>query len=193
MDSSRIRDFQLHRNWIFLTQKFQEIEPEIGKAKADGRTFVPCEQCRHEAAERKEEEPPLFSYSCWVCRRRTPFLDMECPECSKRLVVYEDARGECDCGFSACLDWLAEQLDDGFHKPSEEPFPDGIYCGECLALEQPSVIGFRGSYLCICCLVQHDSVDGCEWCSQTYAGKDMEGSMLGGCEVCDGRLGWRDD
>ncbi|QWT22505.1 hypothetical protein KPL74_11010 [Bacillus sp. NP157] len=174
---------------------FDQLQPVIKEAQANGASFVACVSCSMNAAEVTKTRDWLRSYSCRVCKGDWSELDMACPSCDTggTLMAYEPFTcNESSCGHTVDVDELYDALDDD---PSTyDNYLDAVTpanCDECQGHQ--TVCAFREEYLCVNCLSVFESLSACGWCGE-FGTEPRKHSEWSGCEHCDGKAGHvRDD
>ena len=162
------------------------MTPEIEAEIASGVEYAPCLSCRFGASRIDERPEPLYEAACRVCGAERDFLRVPCPGCGATITV--DDYGEADCpneDFTTDIEWLVKK-----YGPYEDPKEDSkiAYCSNCERVE-PSAIPFADfDYLCLSCVVVHDSARRCGWCGVLNASL-AEDSYLTGCAMCEGKFG----
>lgn len=122
--------------------------------------------------------------------------EIRCPSCHSSLIKAGDNNQfsiftSLGCGFCGEAfefgDVMNQCLEDcEYFSDSEEGF---AYCNDCEYTGQPSVVlTTDNEWLCLSCLVTHDQVDFCGYCSEFVAG-GLEDSYMSGCLMCDGQMG----
>ena len=184
------RLFRGHR--LYLKARFDSLSEELRKRKSEGKQIVECPVCRNEAIEVEEIREALFGGQCLVCRIRSRWLIVKCPQCEAELKIEADDGATCEaCKQHFNSEDLVSELneDNALHDHSEIADTPGN-CSECSGYH--SIIAFKGYYLCTSCLQDCDDLQICGWCNEANNG-DMTDSEWKGCSVCDGRVGWEGD
>jgi hypothetical protein len=174
-----------HRQYLQIT--FEQLQPEIQRKIAQGRTIEECLSCEFLAAEVTQVVGVLKNCDCLVCQLTTTYVDVSCPSCAN-LVRFVDE------GFSQCTSCnekfepadLATLLDDD-ERGTKDYFEHGMpaHCVACDGYE--TVVHHGGMCVCGSCLKAYgeDEMHQCNWCGNLNAG-DLEESAAIGCVACDG-------
>jgi hypothetical protein len=164
-DIERLHEL-VYGNRKYLEAKYNELKPQIAEEKSSDIPYSKCSLCGYESARFSEISELLHSNHCIVCHHEDNYLNIECPECKKNIVVKDMGEGKCECGFTTDFNFLMEEL-----APYQDPKEDPViaYCAEC-GHPEPSVIPFgEFNHLCLYCLRLHDSVGQCNFCGELNA------------------------
>ena len=187
---------RLHRLMMrhreYLNVRYESMVDHVKQLKNDGARFKSCVACGFESAVVTHLLGRISEEKCLVCDHGQYVLSFDCPSCGHKVeAAYDGCRscGNCDETFSS--EDIYEILDGG---AGHAAYLDGdftvINCGFCDGYH--SVIPYEGQYVCASCLEITSQYETCEWCHEGNTG-DMENSLWGGCNFCDGRSGWMKD
>src|ERR1035437_6177562 len=92
-------DMAMRKHRQFLQARFSVLEAEIlAKTKA-GSVFHECPSCGFSALEEVDSDFPALEFNCAVCNFSSNGVSIECPDCSKQMVLIEEPWHHCpDCG-----------------------------------------------------------------------------------------------
>jgi len=165
------------RKHPFLLFLYQQRKPEIEKAKNRGKTILKCWSCKFDASIRKETAKCLFLDHCLVCNFAVNTFGHAC-DCGGVAQIIDCGGGNCEaCGQEFKLNDLLEEYDE-----SGNVYRDGIYCSEC---EGPNVVPWEDKWLCLHCIILHQNIQQCDWCTEMVTG-EHEFSSIFGCFMCPG-------
>jgi hypothetical protein len=181
----------------YLQTRFDKLQPKISQLRARGSVGI-CAACGFEASRTNSVFQGLSQTSCLVCLRTERSYRFSCTDedCEGEVVVSEDGTAECDlCDISMTLQDVADNVGEPSHPSDGEDWTQG-YCSDCESHEiyGGTVVQIADSdhYLCLACLQDHDRFSQCEFCGELITA-DPEGTYIGGCLMCDGKLGWDGD
>ncbi len=198
-------------NERFLKEKFELVGKNIQDKKAQGITFIKCEFCHFDAAQKHEIGNIRFKTDCLVCNSTADFVQLDCAKCGYTTnFLLDDGFSVCEnCKepFSAsellATTFTLENLDDADltidylvsaigDTPPYSDDSDRYYCLSCQYLEEPSVVYIDEEWQCVNCQTSHQDVRMCEWCGEPIAGYLEEDTYTYGCNLfCDGSIGYQ--
>jgi hypothetical protein len=183
------QQLQTHRE--FLSNKFELLKPDLARERENGRKIVACPLCRFESNRLTQIFNLIHDGACAVCQAQRRFISATCPHCDTETWV-AGADDLCrKCGASIEVQTLIAQYHVAQSPKSEAIEPSIAFCGLC-GTGEPTAIELGDHWVCLNCLAIPGTAENCEWCGALTAGL-RENSYLEGCEICDGRLGHRDD
>ena len=179
----------------YLAAKFQALRPELAARQKQGSRATECGACGYKAAIPKQLDPAIAETRCLVCDHTEVQVEIDCPHCSKHVVLSNEGYGTCrSCGRSIEPEHIVDALID--HGAAHIAARDGddsyqeANCGSCDG--HHTVLKRGGKYFCANCFEISASVEFCGWCNETNTG-DMEQSYSTGCNHCDGWIGHQKD
>jgi hypothetical protein len=179
----------------YLNTKFKALNPELDVARKAGMVPRACSACRFKAAIPNDLDDEIASLRCLVCDHSETQVDIDCPRCSKPIVIANEGYAMCEhCAMRIEPEHLAAALTD--HAAAHIGIADGddrwqtTNCGNCSGYH--TVVRRGEHYFCTSCFDVSGSTDQCQWCNEFNTG-DMEHSYSFGCGQCAGRMGWEKD
>jgi len=180
-DVNKINISLLNSNKYYAGAKFRSIREQLEKPPHHYRI---CKVCSQESLlVVKDENAPIFTKDCKVCRQFERYVLARCPEC-----LHESKLEEGDEAFR-CTNCEHSQdrfsvLDEDDPLPCDYPHlstPAG--CCECEGND--TVCKYGKGYLCTQCLTYYESLEWCAYCSYPSSSVPDHSSMVG-CHFCDG-------
>lgn len=186
-------DRAMKKHRAFLKTKFESLKDVLTGEAASGGKHQRCSACNFKAALGKPIDEQIETVRCRVCDHEETQLEIECPHCSKPIVLTNE-------GFATCphCDKQVEPDDvvDALLDPADQhrAFKDGddsaapANCDFCGG--HRTVVGRGGfTFFCASCFEVADGISQCQWCHEFGTG-DMDGSYSFGCGQCSGRAGY---
>jgi len=114
------------------------------------------------------------------------YLEVLCPACDSKQRIEADGDLNFTCKKCQHSESRHDLLDECNSSPEDVMIMGGIAsCSDCGGYE--TICDFGDSYLCVNCLVLHDTVGQCEYCGSNSTDiSDM--SSLYGCSFCSGNV-----
>lgn len=171
----------LHSSEYYASAKYRSIKDELDQSGYNYRKCKICSQMSYLTT--KDDYAPVFNEKCKVCNHFVRYILARCPECSHENKLEEgDEPFKCNnCQHSqerfSLLDEDDSLPEDYIHLST----PAG--CCECEGSD--TVCQYGEGYLCTQCLTSYDSLEYCEYCSQSSTAVPEHSSMVG-CLFCDG-------
>lgn len=190
-------DRKLRSLHTFLQVVFDQIKSKIDTEKAKGELFQCCPSCGFEAQHHESVHKEVYEANCRVCDLSEKALKIICSSCDGVITFISEGFGSCDnCKKRFEPDDLADELNDKVDSylavKDGDSYSDFGHCSDCDGYHTVVRLGVD-SYICTSCFLTLESLQCCGWCNELNTG-DMEDSLWGGCNHCDGREGWdRDD
>lgn len=175
---------KISSNRTYLEARFRDVGSEITRLKSEGSTLHVCNRCGYESSVGDASASPLFDHRCLVCDVSQTAIKATCPECGEQVIVGAACEGTCTCGHETDIENLLDEFGPTVTKHNVCDHCE-IYCAWCEYCV-PSVVRFKGGYLCLWCLEESPSASTCGWCNTLIMGFDAELSSIAGCTVCDG-------
>ncbi|KAI5914523.1 hypothetical protein [Thauera sp. 2A1] len=189
-------DLAMKAHRKYLSAKFKALKTELAKVRKAGNTPRACSACGFKAAVPKDLDSQIASLHCVVCDHTETQVEINCPHCSKPIVIANEGYATCKhCDMPIKPEDLADALID--HAAAHSAIADGdvrwepANCGACEGYH--TVVKRGDGYFCTNCFDISYHIEQCGWCNDLNTG-DMEYSYSTGCSHCDGKVGWeRDD
>lgn len=181
---------RLLRTSLFYSKaKFRALAHKLKEFRDKGHTIVKCYTCSNKAGVQspfnEDGDNVLYETDCLVCGYVTDrYLEVLCPACDSKQRIEADGDLNFTCDKCQHSESRHDLLDECTSSPEDVMLSGGIAsCSDCGGYE--TVCEFSGSYLCVKCLVLHDTVEECEYCGSISTNvPDM--SSLFGCDLCSG-------
>lgn len=190
----------------YLQTRFEALKNELKGLNNAGR-LITCPACKFDAGILETQANHFSEFECPVCTTVDYIIHFSCGN----WLPIQDAPVECPCGGEhELVDFLLQEhlsselrqnvLDIAVTEPYLSPKERSIYegpeahCGECLSYEKtvrPTGSDFTGDpYICVECATEFalDDIGWCGSCEVRWAGFDLEGTRVTGCELCDGPI-----
>ena len=169
----------------YLQTRYEELMPSLNGPKAEG-LLVECPACKFMSGVLSDKIATISALRCEVCRGSSHIAKFKC---GYRVPLFE-LPCKCQCGEEHDREELAELLDPTpILSPKEKSSHESAraHCGDCLD-HDTTVVPISNGYVCTACGAEFEPQDvgNCEWCNALWAGYDLEGSAVMGCEFCDG-------
>ena len=187
-----VEKMKSHRK--YLEARFDQQQDLIAREKVKGFYFHICPGCNLLSMKFYGRTAHLFDAECFVCGLKNRAMQIDCPQCAKKVIFIGEGFAKCECGKQLDSNDLYEEMFD--RREADARFKDGDdsyragNCCECDAKE--TVIPYYGEFLCLNCFETFDKLYWCEWCQEPQT-DDTEGSGFGGCQFCEGKLGYEKD
>ena len=188
-------DSAMKRHRSYLKVRFNALRPAIKIEKQQGKVFVPCSACGFRSARQEEIVEGLNRERCLVCDHAPSVLSFACPDCHEIVALRSEGFGVCqNCEKAFEPDDVVNALiDSGAAHTSVMDADYSCDLGNCSSCDgYHTVVSYNDIFFCASCFEDFEYLHTCGWCNEPNTG-DMEDSYLGGCNHCDGKLGWDKD
>jgi Zn ribbon nucleic-acid-binding protein len=182
-----------HEFYASVKYRHESVQERLHKETQAGRTISLCNTCNQISVvtDSPLTEMPLFKKLCLVCHSASHFVEVVCPNCEAKSVIEDDNDDDFFCVQCSHKERRYDILEISDKSPQDMmlgPTPAG--CSECEGLD--TVCQFGEGYLCTTCLIYHDSLGMCDYCTY-YSSSVPEVSSAFGCNFCEGHRDTWDD
>ena len=178
----------------YLDHVYSVKEEGIRKDLSRGVKYLSCPACGYFSVGVAFQHPPLALGECLVCGFTVRLLAVKCPDCHKTTLISDPVTEGCaSCRREYGVEYLVGRFGTDTTGMSPRDLRDfggeqEAYCHSCEYFDQPSVVRWDDSWLCLSCLEVHDHIGPCDYCDTIQTG-DLSDSGFSGCMFCEGRLG----